>query len=205
MGQLSVCLVAVWPIRYGFVSEARRVAAEYSKKQESPNQAPHPLIYLDWQPSQEEQKQLNDYERRIWAPAALNFPAGCLDIPYAMLSSAHEEWRPMGIIDFRYWRDLYWPILGIIFWWSVGKSLEGLLLARKGIAFPLSWRHPVLGLWEVLTGGIAMALGLSFWADRQGVSPEAIYAGGVLWVLLGLMTVTAFWLQRRVSSKSKSI
>jgi hypothetical protein len=204
IGQLAVCLLVVWPIRHGFISEVRTLVASYSGRKESPGPVRSMPLLMDWRPSPEEQRRIDDYDRRIEAPAALNFPAGCLTLPYAMVSSAHTEWNPTGI-DFRYWRDLSWPLLGIMFWWSAGKCLEGLLLARKGISFTISWRHPVLGLWEVITGGLAMALGLSFWADREGsASPEVLYAGGVVWILLGIMSITAFWLQRRRAKAATS-
>jgi len=70
---------------------------------------------LDLRPSPEMDGRIRDYERRIWTPASINFPAGMLEIPYDILSKSHAKWRPLGM-DFLFWRDLSWRLTGIVFW-----------------------------------------------------------------------------------------
>jgi hypothetical protein len=161
LGHLVFCAFLLAPWWHGFVSELHRSIIAYSGEQASSASPQNRPLILKFDYSAEEERRMRNFERRIWTPAALNFPAGALTIPFAMFSSTHEEWHPREMF-FEHWRALSWPLMGIVFWWSAGKGLEALLAARKSHAFPLSWIHPVLGIWEVLTGGLLYALGLSF-------------------------------------------
>lgn len=204
IGHLLLCAFLVAPLWHGFLSELHGSIIAYSGEHASSESPQNRPLILKMDYSEEEERRMRNLERRIWTPAALNFPAGAVTIPVAMFSNTHEEWHPRGMF-FEHWRALSWPLMGIVFWWSAGKGLEALLLARRSLILRLSWIHPVLGTWEVLTGGVLFELGLSFSTKMSGDPPPDVVAGsGLLWVVLGATTIAGFWLQRRLSRQAAS-
>lgn len=93
------------------------------------------------------QRRIKIAETREWAVAALNLPGGLPDVVYAIVSPAHAEWRPRGMLMWT-WRDLSWPIICIFFWWLTGRSVEALLFSRHTIPSPkIRW-------WEVVVSPV---------------------------------------------------
>ena len=97
-------------------------------------------------------------------------------------------------------------LVGMVFWWSSGKCIDGLLLARKAVALRLSWIHPILGIWELLAGGALYVLGLSFATQLPGDPPPDVLAGsGIVWILLGAVSIAGFWRQRAGKNRPSNV
>ena len=62
-------------------------------------------------------------EIRTAVPLALNLPVFVVQLPYILVAPAKREWIPKGIFP-NTWRDLTWPIVGMCFWWFLGRSIE---------------------------------------------------------------------------------
>lgn len=153
------------------------------------------------------QRTIRISESREEAVAALNLPGALPGLTYAILSPAHSEWIPTGMITW-VWRDLGWPIIGMFFWWLAGRSIEALLSARHKILLPkIRW-------WEIVVSVPALALG-AIWAlllcmdqsAREGFPMWMLLAAlASMWTILGASTPLAYlaqWRLRRRLAPSK--
>src|SRR5215472_1321754 len=121
------------------------------------------------------QRRIKIAETREWAVAALNLPGGLPDVVYAIVSPAHAEWRPRGMLMWT-WRDLSWPIICIFFWWLTGRSVEALLFSRHTIPSPkIRW-------WEVVVSLPVLAFG-AIWAAIVSID-QSSHADLPFWKLL---------------------
>lgn len=207
LAQLVLCAVILWPLLTMFVGQVRTSLGEYGILRDKaaspviPRLRPFDLSDLDVQ------RRIKISETRERAVAALDLPGGLPDLAYAILSPAHSEWRPRGMLLWA-WRDLSWPIIGIFFWWLAGRSVEALLFSRRKIVLPkIRWWEVVVSLPALIFGAI-LAVGLCIDQSSRTELPfwMPLVVFGTLWVALSSCTVAAFivqWrLRRRLPSSS---
>jgi hypothetical protein len=205
VAQLLACAVVLWPIRSEFVLEIRAAIRAYSPArtlEEKPRYVfPYALdLNLD---DPQVQRSLRNAERRLWTPSMLNLPVMMVDLPYVILNPAKTDWVPEGM-DFKRWRAITWPIVGLIFWWIAGRGVEALLSARQSaILPPIGWVETAVGILVLaagLVGFIAPLAGGSLGSD----SPWVLFgAAGALWTLLGGSTVAARVAQWRIRLRQR--
>jgi len=130
---------------------------------------------------------------RLVAPQLLNFPC-------AFVGLARPETVPPGFIV-EFWRSLSWPIVGIVFWWIVGRGIDALLAARSGVLSPaITWAETAVALLLTLFAGMCC---VSFFVDDTIASESmfpwhAEYIAFPAWILLGSATVFARIVQWRI-------
>jgi hypothetical protein len=200
LAQLLVCAVVLWPIRSEFVFEIRAAIRAYSPARTSEHNPRYVLPYafdLDLDDPQV-QRSIKNAERRLWTPSVLNLPVMMVDLPYVILNPAKTEWVPKGM-DFKRWRAISWPFVGLISWWVAGRGVEALLSARRSAI------HPLIGWVETAIGILVLAIGLFGFIGSlverslDGDSPWVLFtAAGAIWALLGGSTIAARIAQRRI-------
>ena len=123
--------------------------------------------------------------------AAINVPAFLVEILISLPTSWPQTLHPSQYL-LEDWRALTYPIYALLAWWSVGRSLDGLLGRKR------------LGTVEVILNSLAaigfLVLGLGL---RFGVSPAErdsiliwFSCGLVLWAVLAGIAPMA-WLRQR--------
>src|SRR5882672_606561 len=91
-------------------------------------------------------------ETALNAVAALNLPAGLIQLPYAILSQGHTNWIPAGV-DFKVWRAVTWPFIGLAFWWFPGRGIEALSAVKYGQLTPrIGWTETIVGFLVMAAG-----------------------------------------------------
>ena len=133
----------------------------------------------------------------------LNLPGTFLLIPEAMFRSSHMNWSPPGI-DPRIWMALSATILGILFWWMAGRSVEALSALRHKYLRPqINWVETVVNFLIMVGGAVLFSAGViyGFFIDRDSLSFHLAAAGG-LWALLGSLSVIARFRQSRMRKRT---
>jgi hypothetical protein len=204
--QLILCVTALWPWRVTLVHQIGRSLGAYQTSNSSlPKSAQvdgagasvSAYMYEDPQ----ELRTLRALESHEWLPLMLNLPAGLVQLPYAILNPAKEDWRPKGI-NLRTWRVMSWPIIGILFWWCAGRGIEALIAGRRRLVNPqITWPETMMAVVVFLFCGItALSLPLSGQHDRN--FPLILWiVGSGTWALLAGLTIAARVLQWRLTSK----
>jgi hypothetical protein len=207
IAQLLLCAVILWPMRPMFMNQLRTSLRAYGVSHDSAEKSGmmrRPVIPFDFS-DPEVQKRIKDAESREWMVATLNLPGGLPELLYAVVSPAHAEWMPEGMLMWT-WRDLSWPIVGMFFWWLAGLSIEALLFARHKIL------RPIVKWWELAVAVPVLAYG-GMWAiimffDRSARTefPRWMPLGvfGVMWFVLGMSTVAAWIVQWRLRKRFAS-
>jgi len=78
-------------------------------------------------------------------PTMLNVPSLLVQLPYVILNPDKKEWVPKSM-DLWTWRAITLPLIGILFWWIAGRSMEALLAARPQLVRPrIRWIEAVVG------------------------------------------------------------
>jgi hypothetical protein len=100
-----------------------------------------------------------------------------------------------------FWRAISWPVVGIVFWWIAGRSIEALAASRRRLLAPIIVWLEVLVASLVIAFSSALCVG--FILDPS-IREEFIYpwrltavAAG-LWILLGAATISARVVQWRI-------
>jgi hypothetical protein len=198
LAQLLVCLVLLWPLR-GFIAlQIQGVAhAIWPARVQEPVYFSRPTsITVPPQPTpgvQDHDRSRSLVELRVQIPALLNFPCAFLGLlrtgPVAMFRELLKA--------------ITFPIVGIFFWWLVGRSAEALAAARRRALSPvITWAEILVGSLLILGDGgmlVGMVVDPSFREDLVFPWRLATLAAG-LWVLLGaliIMARTAQWRLRR--------
>src|SRR5690242_10256648 len=100
--QLILCVTALWPWRVTLVHQIGRSLGAYqtlnsslpkSAQVDGAGASVSAYMYADPQ----ELRTLQALESHEWLPLMLNLPAGLVQLPYAILNPAKEDWRPKGI------------------------------------------------------------------------------------------------------------
>jgi len=202
--QILFCGVVLWPIR-NLVRFVRPDDIQWVFSTDTPNPAtsdsrPFQAVDLD---DPKVIRALKSEELREQIPAFLNLPVILVSLPYVILNPAKTEWVPRGM-DFRIWRAISWPVVGMFFWWIAGLGLEALLFARRGAIQPrIGWISTTVGILVLGTGMICCLLLVC--GPNNPDFPWALLGGaGAMWMLLGGLTVAAHVVQWRMRSRIRA-
>jgi hypothetical protein len=202
VGQLLVCLVALWPAR-GHLLVGLTLAKQLrtlGQRETGQVSGPQRVIVLQ-ELTPEKQREVDAvYEkalRRMRVPVVLNFPSAVAQVPYLLVT--RREWVPQGML-IESWRALIWPLAGIVFWLLTGRGIEALSASFQSTMHPrLHWAEVT---WAVvlLVIGIVTFIGIvmSTPDDRRDKDFMALVYGGLLWGVLAGLTVTARFRQWRI-------
>src|SRR6266436_4488398 len=117
IAQLLICAVVLWPIRSELVFEIRASIRDYGAAT-ALKQEPHYVLpdslHLNLDDPQWE-RSFRSTERRLWTPTMLDMLVGLVQLPYVIQNPAKTEWVPNGM-NFKRWRAISWPLIGLIFW-----------------------------------------------------------------------------------------
>jgi hypothetical protein len=144
-------------------------------------------------------------EKREWVPIMLNLPSGLAQLPYAILNPTKQEWMPRGM-DFKTWRVISWPLIGILFWWAAGRGIEALLAARRRVVRPqIGWTETIIGAALFLFCAV-IAIGVPICAGIDKDFPMKLFvAGSGTWAVLGGMIVAARVAQWRIIRRREGL
>jgi hypothetical protein len=209
--QFAVCLAILWPARGFLILGVLESVDSYSRPRPESSAVQGPRRFDFVVPAVPPESQLKDdasikiADKRMKAPLALDFPVLVAELPYILASPAKREWVPKGMPP-DIWRALSWPFVGLLFWWSLGKSVEALTAARRSVANPrITWIETAFAI--ILSGtGLVAIVGVltSTPDDRNDLQFMTLLAGAVLWGILASVTLAARLLQRRISKRNAS-
>ena len=201
--QLVVSVVVLWPLHMILIQQVRLSIRAYRHQPTPLSHLPEDQQFriLEVPLSPQEQLELERFEsleKREWVPIMLNLPSGLVQLPYAILNPTKQEWMPRGM-DFKTWRVISWPLIGILFWWSVGRGLEALLTARRHLVRPrIGWIETAVGA-ALFLFSTAIAIGIPICAGMDKDFPMKLFvAGSGAWAVLGGMMVAARVAQWRI-------
>jgi hypothetical protein len=201
IAQLVLSIALLWPVRHELTQQVKD-ASRYSRltKTRAPTVSEVIAISIPERFTPQERAELASFERRKWMPAVLNLPSGLIQLPYIALNASKEEWVPVGL-DLMTWRAITWPLLGIIFWWRVGRGIEALLATRRGLIQPQisSVETAIGGALFLFCAIAAICLPLCGNRHRDPDFPMKLFSCGFgMWALLGGALVTAKLCQLRI-------
>ncbi|SRR5712692_4278092 len=207
--QLSVCLLALWPMRGFLIFEMSRAIESHTPAKATGESERITLIAPP--PMTQEQQRAADKAAKIdflrmRVPVLLNFPVVVAELPYIVASPDKREWTPRGMLP-EEWRALSWPFAGILFWWCAGRGIEALQATRRSVVSPrLTWVETGLAIVLLLIGlGTLVGIATSTPDDRRDVQFLVLIAGGLLWGILAGITVTARVLQWRILKRNRQL
>jgi hypothetical protein len=194
IAQLVLCVVVVWPLRGALVQQVRHSLRAYRSGKTQPPELlkdqQFGIVALDPLTPQQ-RRSLEVSEIREWVPMMLNLPSFLVQLPYAILSPAKQEWVPRGM-ELMMWRVISWPLVGILFWWSAGRGIEALLAARRHLVQPqISWIETVVGAALFLFCSVAAVCVPLSAGVEDGFSLKPLVAGLGTWAALGAAMVAA--------------
>lgn len=145
------------------------------------------------------------FSYRYEALSFLNFPGLFGGLLMDRLFPAWpQEWiptwaEPLGMWG---WRALSWPVFSVPFWWLAGRGLDSFIasLTRIDGSRSIRWFE---GWGFAAIGALILVLcsGLSFMSDSElkSDSPEIhwLFLPGIMWFVFGLISLLAWWRQRR--------
>jgi hypothetical protein len=200
IAQFLICVLALWPIRSELALEIRATVRGYGAAkavQQEPNYVLPYSFDLNIIDPQWERSYRNK-QRRLWTPTLLDIPVGLLVIPYAIHNPARTEWTPNGM-DFKTWRAISWPFIGIIFWWIAGRGVEALLAAGRGAIHPLvGWIETAIGVVLLVSGFVILITPLCVGDSDVDIPLIFICGSGALWAAFGGSIVAARIAQRGI-------
>jgi hypothetical protein len=206
LAQLFVCAVLLWPLRPMLVSQVQSSLKAYGVVRDTVDRgigAPRRLIPFDLS-NPELRRRIKRMELREWTVATLDLPGGLPDFLYAVVSPAHAEWTPKGMLMWT-WRDLSWPVAGMFCWWLAGRGIEALLYARQKIIRPrIGWWEALLSLPVLAFGGTMAVLPCVEQSTREGSPWFLLVVFGIMWFALGTSTVAAWIVQWRLRRRLAS-
>jgi len=197
LAQLLVCLVVVLPVRWFLFFEAYRSTRPLRSADGSIqlNQADLDAI--------ERASDLRD--RLMKVPMVLDFPALLVEAPYTLTVYARTG-HPVGGTMLETWRALGWPLVGIPFWWCIGRAIEALRAARRLIVLPrITLVETIFGILAACIGVASLVGILTSLPDDRHFDFLMFVGGGLLWGILGATTVTARVLQWRMLRRAAAV
>lgn len=146
--ELALCVVVLWPLLPALNGQVRdSIHAYRAKRNPLPDVPENQRMIVPVSPRQQlDFETLERLEAREWIPQMRNLPSGLVQLlPYMILSPTKHEWIPRGM-NFRLWRAITWPVVGIVFWWIAGRGIEGLIAARQRLIRPrITWIETITG------------------------------------------------------------
>jgi hypothetical protein len=207
--QLSVCLLALWPMRGFLIFELSRsieshTPAKATSESETVTEIAPPPMTKEQQQAADKAAKIDFLRMRV--PVLVNFPILLAELPYILASPDKREWAPRGMLP-EEWRALTWPFAGISFWWCAGRGMEALQATRRLVVSPrLTWVETALAVVLLLVGlGTLVGIATSTPDDRRDVQFLVLIAGGLLWGILAAITVTARVLQWRILKRNRQL
>lgn len=210
--QLLLCVVVLWPLRTGLVRQVRDSIRAYRTKENPLPNFPEnqQILVVPLSPHQQlmfekEQATIEGLGTRQWIPQTLNLPCGLVQLPYVILNPAKQEWIPRGM-DFKTWRVVSWPLVGVSFWWIAGRGIEGLIAARRRLIRPrITWIETITGAALCAFCAVA-AVCMPLFSGRDEHFPMKLFVAAFgMWSVLGGAVVAArvaqWRLQRGASLK----
>jgi len=203
--QLVLCVVVLWPLRATLIQQIRDSVRAYRPLKTPPsrpsaNQQIRILVLDAVNPQQ--QRALQALERREWTPMMLDLPSGLMQLPYVILNPAKKEWIPRDM-DFKTWRAISWPLLGMLFWWGAGRGIEALLATRQHLVHPrIGWIETIVGAALFMFCAVA-AVCLPLYGRVGEDFPVKLWvAGSGTWAVLGRVMVAARVAQWRIRRRA---
>lgn len=194
IAQLVTCAVLLWPWRGFLLVQMREVGHHHW-----PTKFTEPAYRLQAAvvPETPQRARAEALDRlRVSAPALINLPCGFLGL--ATPASVPEGMWP------EFWRSLTWPVVGIFFWWLVGRALDALVSARRRVLLPaITWIEVAVGSLLVV---FCAAICVGFLTDAS-MREEFFYpwrwaaAACLLWIVLAAVIPAARFVQWRVRRK----
>jgi hypothetical protein len=198
--QLVICAVVLWPSRSVLMWQVTRSIYAYRPQR---NPVPKPpedqkvqiVLNPDWE---KEAAAFERLERRQWVPIVLNLPCMLVQLPYMILNPTKQEWIPRDM-DFKIWRVISWPLAGFLFWWVVGRGIEGLVAARRRMILPqITWIETITSGALCLFGAVATVCLPLFSGQDANFPMKFFVAGFAMWAVLGGVVVAARVAQWRI-------
>jgi hypothetical protein len=189
LGQLVLCAALLWPVRLIILRELHIPVPRIIGQTMLPD-------YVRWSYQQ---------EFFLSSVAALNLPAGLVQLPYAMFNTTKRDWMPAEM-DFRIWRAVTWPLLCVPFWWIAGRAIDALTRLKHRLVTPIiGWTETIIGFVLMAACGTGF-FGLLFGLPKEDRTLELtrFVAGCGLWALLGGLSVVARFRQWRFNKKQKA-
>jgi hypothetical protein len=197
IGQLVLCILLLGPWRSFYILQFR--AAVHVRW---PIRSEKPVFYItkSLAPAPPQEDMVRKLaELRLATPALLNMPC-------AFAGLARPAAVPAGMLSV-FWRSFSWPIVGLIFWWIVGRGIDASPAARLRVIAPaITGAETVVAL--LVTFG--SAAGITVIIADPSVRSDLILpwrwalASLGLWSLLGLVTILARLAQWRVRRQKRS-
>jgi hypothetical protein len=201
--QLALCVVAIWPLRALFIREIKDSIRAYRPLKTPPPKPLESQQFSNWVIDPQELRTFQSLERREWMPMMLNLPSGLVQVPYAILNPAKQEWVPRGMV-FKTWRVISWPLIGILFWWSAGRGIEALLAAQRRLVHPrITWTETVVGAALCLFCAVAAVCLPLYWGTDSDFPYKFWIAGSGMWSVLGGAVVAARLAQLRIRRRER--
>jgi hypothetical protein len=206
--QLLICAIILWPLRSTLLTKEVPLRFSFDistvpRNQQSPNDS-HFSLPLDLD-SPEIERSIRNTNRRLWTPTVINIPAALVVLPFVIHNPAKTEWVPNGM-DFKRWRAISWPFIGLIFWWIAGRSVEALFAARRSVIHPaIGWVESGIGVLLLLWGIMLLIAPLCAGDSDSDVPWVAICGAGVMWAALGGAVVIARFAQRKIRLRPRGV
>jgi len=202
--QLLLCLIALWPLRPLLIQQVRDSLHAYRVGTNPPHSLAEKQQQLVVPLSPRQQSAFETFERlekREWIPQTLNLPCMLFQLPYVILDPAKREWIPRGM-NFRTWRAISWPPLGILFWWIAGRGIEALIAARRRLIRPrITWIETIAGAALCAFCAVA-AVCMPLFSERDENFPMKLFvAAFVMWSVLGGVVVAGRVAQWRLRKR----
>jgi hypothetical protein len=203
--QFLLCLLAVFPFRGVVISDIRASFRAYFTKS-NPSLPTDRTVTL---PTPDSGIAMTSSRTKfmnflLWTPEALNLPVMMLELPEAISSPDKNNWIPEGF-SFHTWRQLRWPILGILFWWIAGRAIDAIFAARRSEIRPrISWIETGFAL---ITAIFSVLFFIAIYIEGKPSDPEPVFlllTCSAMWILLGLSTIVARIFQMRLRRRMKS-
>ena len=196
IAQLVLCGVLLWSWRYAFVLQFRSVAHAYWPTAIEKQVFDIRIPALPQTPA--DGAALRIAELRLTIPALLNLPSIFFGLGIRTLV-------PAGMLP-EFWHSISWPIFGVIFWWITGRAIEAIVTSRSGALSPkITWAETFVALFIITIAGV-LVTGIIV---DPSVRSDLIFpwrlglAACLLWIFLGAVTVSARFVQWRISRKMK--
>ena len=207
IGQLLICAIVLWPTRSEILFEIRATIRRYGAVKPLEQKPSYVLPYsLDINLDDPQiERSFRDAERRLWVPTMLDMPAGIIQLPYIIHNPAKTEWVPNGM-EFRMWRAISWPFVGLVFWWIAGRGVEALRALRRSVIDPsMGWVETGVGVFLLTCGAILLIAPLFAGDSDIDHSWVFISGSGAIWVLLGAAIVIARIAQWRIRLRLRNV